>query len=326
MADEEKKNAPFYEHRWFAGTVAVVGLIGAIWVLSVKVFDTTAQITANEKVYAYTQIILDTSEGMGEPFGDGTKLDAAVEAVEKYVVPLDAEGLALRRTGLSCDEGSRQLVDFGTGHADDVVDEAREQHAEGRSTLAYAVIEAIAEFRASDDFQGSASSRQIVIITGGVGGEECLGSEAGAEIRRQLEDSGIDATFKMVALSPTPSANERLQAFEQALGGEAEFAVVDTPEELEEAVDEDLEALSAEIDELADLEAESSEASEGAGGAEAGESGEGEAGEAGGDVSGEGGESPSTELESGSEGEAELTPPPAAEAEGAPPEGSPDLP
>lgn len=323
MADEPREKASFYERRWFAGTVAVVGLLGAIWVLSAKVFDTAAQITASETVYANTQIILDTSEGMGESFGDGTKLDAAVKAVEKYVVPLDGEGLALRRTGRSCDEGSDQLVDFGTGHADDVVEEAREQYPEGRSTLAYAVIEAIAEFTASGDFQGPASTRQIVIITGGVGGEECLGSEAGAEIRRRLEGSGIDATFKMVALSPSPSASERLESFETALGSNAEFAVVETPEELEEAVDEDLEALSAEIDDLVDLEAESTELNEVTDGGEEGETGEGEVGETGGDVSGEGGEPGSAELESGSEGATELPP---AEAEGAPPEGSSVLP
>lgn len=183
---------------------------------------------------------------MGEPFGDGTKLDAAVKAVEKYVVPLDGEGLALRRTGRSCDEGSDQLVDFGTGHADDVVEEAREQYPEGRSTLAYAVIEAIAEFTASGDFQGPASTRQIVIITGGVGGEECLGSEAGAEIRRRLEGSGIDATFKMVALSPSSSASQRLESFETALGSNAEFDVVETEEELEGVVQQSVEQLTAE--------------------------------------------------------------------------------
>ncbi len=323
MADEPQKKAPFYEQRWFQGAVAVVGLIGAVWVLSVKVFDTASQITASETVYANTAIILDTSEGMGEPFGGGTKLDAAVKAVERYVVPLDGEGLALRRTGRSCDEGSARLVDFGTGHADDVVEEAREQHAEGRSTLAYAVIEAITEFTASDDFQGPASARQIVIITGGVGGEECLGSEAGAEIRRRLEGSGIDATFKMVALSPSPSASERLESFEEALGEEAEFAVVETPEELEEVVGEDLEALAAEIDELADLEAESNELTEVTDEAEEDETGEGEVGEDGEDVLGERGEPGSTDLESGSEGAME---PASPEAEDAPPEGSPVLP
>lgn len=275
MADEPKAK-PFYERPLFAGTVALVGLIGAIWVLSAKVFDTAAQITASETVFANTQIILDTSEGMGEQFGDGTKLDAAVEAVEKYVVPLEGEGLALRRTGLTCDEGSKQLVDFGTGHADDVVDEAREQRAEGRSTLAYAVIETIAEFTASGDFREPASTRQIVIITGGVGDEECLGSEAGAEIRRRLEDSGIDATFKLVALSPTPNANERLEDFEQALGGEAEFAVVETPRELEAAVADDLETLSGEIDELEQLAAESGELDETDGETEDGETEDGE--------------------------------------------------
>lgn len=283
---EEPKQKPFYERPWFAGTVALVGLVGAVWVLSARVVDTADDIAANsqETVYSYTQIILDTSEGMGEPFGDGTKLDAGVEAVERYVMPLEGEGLALRRTGRTCDEHPEQLVEFGTGHADDVVDEARGQYAEGRSALASAVIETITDFVASGDFRESASARRIVIITGGVGDEECLLGEGADEIRRRLEDTGIDATFKLVALSPTPSANERLDSFEAVLGEEVEFAVVETPEELAEAVAEDTAEISAEIEELAALAGESSELDE-TGEGEL-EEGEAEDGEPGGDEGG----------------------------------------
>jgi hypothetical protein len=100
----------------------------------------------------------------------------------------------------------------------------------------------------------------------------------------------------MVALSPSPSANERLEDFEQALGGNAEFAVVETPEELEDAVEEDLETLSVEIDELAELEAESNELTEATETAIEGEEGGEETGEETG-TTGDEGEIPPAEQE-----------------------------
>ncbi|HET6997793.1 MAG TPA: hypothetical protein VFI03_04315 [Solirubrobacterales bacterium] len=251
MAGKEK--APFYEQRWFQGTVAVVGLAGALWAFSgaPKPWDVAADISATEFARANTQIILDASAGMAEPFGEGTKLEAATEAIRDYVVPLQEEGLALRRTGRSCDEGGELLVDFGKDHSDDVAEEAAAQRAEGESSLAYAVIEAISEFTASENFQGPASTRQVVIIAGAAE-DECL-DNAPAEIRRRLDSSGIDATFKMVALKPSQGTREQLASFTEALGEHAEVEFVETEEELEEVVSENLKTLAAEIGDLPEL-------------------------------------------------------------------------
>ncbi len=245
----ETRNAPFYEQRWFQGTVAVVGLLGAIWAFSgaPKPWDAATRLTAVKVAHANTQIILDASAGMAAPFGKGTKLDAATEAIRKYVVPLEEEGLSLRRTGRSCDEGGELLVDFGPGHGDDIVDAAVEQRAEGESSLAYAVIEAIEEFTATGRFQGPAATKQVVIITGAAT-DACL-DNAPAEIRRKLEDSGIDATFKVVALKATGPARQQLKSFTTALGEHAEVEFVETEEELEEVVDQQLQTLTAEFDE-----------------------------------------------------------------------------
>jgi hypothetical protein len=296
--------------------VAVIGLLGAIWALSgaPKPWEAAAELTATEVARANTQIILDTSAGMGKPFGDGTKLDAAVGALKNYVVPLEQEGLSLRRTGRSCDEGGERLVDFGTGHADDVVEEADELRPEGESNLAYAVIEAITEFAASDRFEGPASTRQVVIIADAPG-DECI--DAQAEIKRRLESSGIEATFKLVALKASKRGRERMKNFVAALGQHTEVEFVETEEELEEVVEDDLQRLSAEIGDLPLEQLPEGEVTETT--EIDGETGEGEEGELGSDVgSEEGGELPPSEGEGGFEGEAQLAPPP--EESAAPPD------
>jgi hypothetical protein len=305
---EEKKKPPFYEQRWFQGTAAVVALLGAVWAVSAKLWDAGTELTATEVARANTQIILDASAGMGEPFGEGTKLDAAVEAIRKYVVPLEEEGLSLRRTGRSCEEGGELLVGFGKDHADDVAEEAARQKAEGESSLGYAVIEAITEFTSSDRFQGPASTRQVIVITGAAD-DECLGGAAAAEISRKLDSSGIDATFKMVALKPSQRTRERLDSFAAALGEHAEVEFVETEEELEEVVQDDLQRLSAEIDlPIVPEEAEATETTK---------SGEAESGGESDEASGGGEAGPSSQEEGGAASAEDG----AAPEEGAPAEG-----
>ncbi len=241
MADLEPQ-PPFYERRWFQGTVAVVGLVAAIWAFSgaPKPWDVAADISATEVARSNTEIILDASAGMSESFGAGTKLDAAAKAIREYVVPLNEEGLALRRFGGSCEDGGELLVDFGKDHSSDVADAAAEQQPEGESNLGYAVIEAIEEFTASERFQGPPSTKQIVIITGTTE-DECL-KGAAEEIRRKLDLSGIEATFKLVALKVSGDGRERLENFTEALGRHAEVVFPDSEEELEEVVEEAQEA------------------------------------------------------------------------------------
>lgn len=232
-----KRKPPFYERRWFQGTVAVVGLLGAVWAFSgaPKPWDVASELSASDIALSNTEIILDASAGMGAPFGDGTKLDAAANAIREYVVPLQEEGLALRRAGGSCDEGGELLVNFGRDHTDDVADAAAEQNPEGESNFAYAVIEAIEEFTASERFRPS-STKQVIVITGTTE-DECLRG-APEEIRRKLDRSGIDATFKLVALKVSGEDRERLEGFTAALGQSAEVEFVETEEELEEVVAE----------------------------------------------------------------------------------------
>lgn len=232
VAGSEQK-PPFYERHWFQGAVAAVGLVAAIWAFSgaPKPWDVAANQFTTKIARSNTEIILDASEGMDAPFGSGTKLDAATKAIGEYVVPLGREGLALRRAGGSCEESGELLVALGRHHNDDVAAAAAEQEPNGESNLAYTVIEAMEELNELEQ----PGPKQIIIITG-TAEDECI-QNAPEEIRRQLDRTGIEAVFKVVALKVSGSEREQLEDFTAALGKHAEVVFPENEEELAEAVE-----------------------------------------------------------------------------------------
>jgi hypothetical protein len=226
---------PFWERRRFQGAAALVGLVGAVWALvgAPKPWDVVADLFSSELPSSNTQIVLDASAAMSAPFGDGTKLDAAAEAIGDYVVPLSNEGLALRRFGGGCEEAGELLVDFGEEHADEVQAAASAQQPEGESNLAYAVRAAIDDF-ASEDFPDPDGPKSVLVFTG-TGEDDCVGN-APDEVRRALERSGVDAVFKFVGVKVPQSERTDLRNLRDALGERAEVEFVDTEEDLEEIV------------------------------------------------------------------------------------------
>lgn len=229
---------PFFESRTFKGMVALVGLAAAVWGLTgaPKPWQVASDLAATEKPLSNTAIVVDASAAMGERFGpDGSsKLDAAVKAVREYVVPFDSEGIALRRAGGTCEDSGEVMVDFGAHHADDVSEAVGELEPAGKSNLGYAVMAAIDEFNASGRFTGPPASKRVVVFTGGA--DQCLGEDAAAQIDRELDRTGIDAVFTLVALKVSKHEKKRLKAFSKALGKRADVEFVDTPEELDESV------------------------------------------------------------------------------------------
>jgi len=237
LSPEER--LPFFESRTFKGMVALVGLAAAVWGLSgaPKPWQVASDLAATEKPRSNTAIVVDASAAMGAGFGqDGrTKLDAAVDAVREYVVPFDSEGIALRRAGGTCEESGQVLVDFGAHHTDDVSEAVGGLEPAGKSNLGYAVMAAIDEFNASDRFAGPPSSKRVVVFTGG--GDQCLEEDAAERIERELERTGIDAVFTLVALRVSEHEKKRLKAFSKALGKRADVEFVDTPDELDESME-----------------------------------------------------------------------------------------
>ncbi len=234
---DPQKNPPFYEHRWFQGAVAVIGLATAIWALvgAPKPWQVAADLSATKLPLSDTELVLDASSAMGKSFGHKSKLDAAADAIGQYVVPLSHEGLALRRAGGECDEAGELLVDFGSGHSDDVQEAAAEQQPEGSSNMSYAVRAAIDDFTAEGFRNGPSAEKRILIFTGGE--DECA-EYATDEIRDALQQSGIETVFRLVALGATKREEKRLEAFKKALApyADVEIRAPSTEAQLEEVM------------------------------------------------------------------------------------------
>jgi hypothetical protein len=236
MADSQK-TPPFYEQRWFQGAVALIGLATTIWALvgAPKPWQVAADLSATKLPLSDTELVLDASSAMGESFGHRSKLDAAADAIGQYVVPLSHEGLALRRAGGECDEAGELLVDFGSGHSDDVQEAAAEQQPEGSSNMSYAVRAAIDDFTAEGFRNGPSAEKRILIFTGGE--DECA-EYATDEIRDALQQSGIETVFRLVALGATKKEEHRLEAFKRALApyADVEIRAPSTEAQLEEVM------------------------------------------------------------------------------------------
>jgi hypothetical protein len=227
MADA-RGSTPFYESHGFQGAVAVVGLATAVWALSgaprpwqliADAFSGSAVAVSN------TEIVLDTSEAMAKPFANPgeARFDAALHAIRQSG-ERDDEGLALRRTGAKCEETGDLLVDFGTGHKEEVLDKASDQQPEGRSNLVSALLEAIGDFRNDPRFHGPQSTRRILVFTSGE--EECFRGDAAEKLETELRSADLRASFTLIGLRATNEGQHQLDELEGAL--EAANADVET--------------------------------------------------------------------------------------------------
>lgn len=230
--EDAEASRPFYERRWFKGTAAVVGLLGATFALigPPKLWDVVHDLVWPDLPPSNTEYVLDASAGMGDAFGaeeESTKLSAAARTIGRSVGPLEHEGLALRRFGGPCEETGELLVDFSGGHNAEVSDAAADQEAGGRSNLAGAVIAAIDDFNDGDRFPADQTfTKRIVVVTGTV--DECSGDRAAELIRRRLERSGIELDFTYVGLGIPESDRDQLRE----IAGDEQVVFADTEDEL----------------------------------------------------------------------------------------------
>jgi hypothetical protein len=209
MADAQPGSA-FYERSWFKGTAAVVALAVSLAALvgPPRLWDVIADIVSPELPGSNTEIVIDASAAMGEEFPpSGSKLQAQAGAVNRYAANLSNEGLALRTFGGECDEGGDLVVDLGEEHGDDVGRAAADQQPQGKANLVSALARAIDDFTA-DDIPDDSKNR-VVVFTG-TGTDECYGTNAPAEINREIERTGIDAEFRLVGLHVEKADQQQL--------------------------------------------------------------------------------------------------------------------
>lgn len=236
---ESKSKKPFYESNWFRGTVAVVGLLGAVWAfLGLQTpSHYVSEATANKLPLRNVEIILDASSRMGAQFGKASKLEVAAEAVDQYVVNDEKIGLSLRRAGGSCREETEQLVNFDDGQTEKIAAAAKEQKPSGESNWASAVRAAINDF-SGESFQRPGSDNEVVLFVGG--GDQC-GGLVGQEIRNELKNANLHAQFRIYALKVPKKELKSLTSFERQLKGVApvEMHQASSVKQLYQAVQEE---------------------------------------------------------------------------------------
>jgi len=238
-ADRESTKKPFVERGSFKAAVAVVGLLGAVWALlgAPKPWDVAKDATAKAPLpLKNTEIVLDASAHMGEPFGRVTKYDIAATEAARWAIADEGAGLALRVAGGSCNERSETLVDFGKGNSDEVREAALEREPSGKSNFAAAVRAAITDFSEAE-FKRPGSENQVMVFLGG--DDECWGVP-GEEIRDELEQSGVKTVFRFFALKVSKQTKKSLETMERQLGSVARVEVreANTLGQVQEAVDE----------------------------------------------------------------------------------------
>jgi hypothetical protein len=241
-SETPETGGPFYEERWFQGTVAVVGLVSAIWALGglPRPWGIIGDLFAEEATaLSHTEIVLDTSAAMDGQFeGDETKFDAALRAIGQ-AGGRDDEGLALRRTSADCGGGDELLVDFGTDNKEEVLESAGKQQPEGKSNIVNAVVEAVGDFRNEREFKGPRSTRRVLVFTSGQ--DECFEGDVAGKIKAELEEAEVSASFTLIALKASGEDLQQLEELKSALQSAdayVETRAPDSSEELEEAIGE----------------------------------------------------------------------------------------
>jgi hypothetical protein len=236
---------PFYEQRWFQGAVALVGLLTAIWALvgAPKPWSVAHDLTATKVPLSNTEIVLDTSAAMAKPFGKGSKLDAAKDAIAKFSASTSNTGLALRQTGGGCYEDGKVVIGFGAGHGDDVREAAANAQPSGVSNVISTVSGAIDEFTLGR-FRDSSSTRRIVVF---MGGEDRCAQAEGEEIRDALDGMGVDTTFRMYGLGLSKGEAKTMNRFvaEVEPSARVEFVPVENERQLADAVEREAKEIDA---------------------------------------------------------------------------------
>lgn len=232
MSDDERV-PPFYERRAFQGTAAVVALTTAILALVGPLKGIVDDLFPTTEPVSWVEVVLDTSSAMEKEFDGETRLQAAAQAIEKAVKELDNSGLGLRRTATSCDGRSKQIVQLGSGHTNEVIDEAQNQSPAGDSSIVDAVIGGLEEFKREPIASRGPQSRRLLVFTAGV--SECSGGNLGEEIAEALESADISESSKLelIALGASSEERRQLAEFESALDGYANVKLY-TPEDKQE--------------------------------------------------------------------------------------------
>jgi hypothetical protein len=284
MSPPEQTRQPFYEHRAFKGTAAVVALVTALLALVGPLRDAIDGVSPDPtKRTGWTEVILNTSEDMGQRFGDGdrTRLDSAIEGIAQSVLELDNSNVGLLRTSSRCDGKSEPLVDLADGTSGEVIEAAEKQLPDGEANIAGAIIGALDEFERKPMREHGPQTRSLLIFTSA--SEPCPWEDPTGAVERRLKEAdhgrigGVDvlalssgqeavtaggSRMELAALTADPEGSSELAVIAALLGPQT-VHYVDTPEELYEQAEEAGEEVRETVEEIDDEEGGSGTSDEG---------------------------------------------------------------
>ena len=195
------------------------------------------------------QIVLDRSEAMKDPFGKGTKLDGAKNAVKKAMeLVADSDNIAYREFGGKCEDGSKStqlVIPFAPGKT--LLDEKLNAltTTSGQSTIVSAVVAATGNF---DEARFKESRlNKIILITGDY--RDC-GTDPAARIKERLRiypEVKVDLHFIGAAL--TAAGESGLRSLARGTGMRVTVHNVHSPAEMDDAL-QDVLLVERRVDEV----------------------------------------------------------------------------
>ncbi len=182
-------------------------------------------------------LVLDRSGNMAQPLtdGTGTKLQAAVEAIGRVVLPAPAVSssqLGLREYGGSCAGPNTQLtVPLARNNGDAVRGALTSLRPSGDTTLVAGLQRAISDVAGSG--ASPAGPIEIVVITGG--GDSCQAATTAAGLRAAMDQAGPTVKFRFLGIDVPPAERAALDNLVSAMGASPAF-YARTQRDLEEAL------------------------------------------------------------------------------------------
>jgi hypothetical protein len=217
--------------KWYKAVMAVAALVTAVFGAAEAVKKFVGPVLRPAPVSENTEIIMDRSAHMSGAFEGVTKVQAAAQAIGDVLQAQPSDGgtsnpgnLALRYAGGGpCgDRDTALALPFAVDNKARIRDAVAHATAAGKSSLAHAVIDAIADFGDSARFKGM--NKRIVVITGG--DDECTPGAIDAIkdfLRGRHDDDKVRLDFHFIGLALTKPQQDSVAELAQSVGGKVVF-------------------------------------------------------------------------------------------------------
>jgi von Willebrand factor type A domain len=209
----------------------VITGVGASLIAAAIVAVATYLMRDPEPVRQNVELILDISRKMKEDFGNTNRFNAAIEALDEYVEPLDTVNLALWTSGGGCeDKGTDELVPFRQDNSDRIRAALGELEPGGRANLGDSIVRGAGAFSDVDRFPAEVQ-KSIFIFTAG---KDTCGGDYIGELESRLGAIGedIDVKLHFFGLDMPEHVTEELRDLAQERPDQIEIEDFEDPSDL----------------------------------------------------------------------------------------------